>query len=356
MKISLIGSFFCIMGSLAAFSLEFEEEEELAIAEEEKAKEDKKNIIAEVEPTFYMDVEEDDDDPCEEYPYCIGPYRVYLSHIEGKGIGYKTGYSSLGVFLGFGELADSSVSTFEPFIDIRTHFLNNGHFAANVGGGLRQINYCEYIWGLNAYYDWRHGKHGNFQQFGLGFEVMREHLSFRANVYLPTGKKVRSSKPHLFTGYDGGYTVTCKKQERAGKGVDGEFGFFTAGFCEGFSFYLGLGPYFFKRHGREVEKHDGKVGRHNNRDVVGGMGRIILQGWEYVGLEGRIFYDRVDKCIGQVKLSLSFPFARREREQILRRSQGCCCEDVIQFKELAIQPVLRNEIIFLENYLHCRTN
>lgn len=335
MKVSMIGSFFCIMGSLAAFSLEFDEE--FAIAEEKQA-----ILSAKEEEEGLCFLEEDDAcDPCEEYPYCIGPYRMYLSHIEGKGVGYKTGYSTLGVFLGFGELAESSVSTFEPFVDVRAHFLNDGHFAANVGGGLRQIDYCEYIWGINAYYDWRHGKYGNFQQLGLGFEVLREHLSFRANIYLPVRKRIQSSKPHVFSGYQGGYVVTCRKEERAGRGVDGEFGFFTGSFCGGFSFYFGLGPYFFERRGR---------------DVVGGMGRVLLQAWDYLGVEGRLFYDKIDRTIAQIKVALSFPFARRERNQILRKSKGCCCEDVMGLKEVAVQPVLRNEMIFLDKSAHCSTH
>src|SRR3974390_1481326 len=57
------------------------------------------------------------------------PHRIDIKHIEGKGIGYNQGYTSLdGLFT-------SMWNDFIPFVDLRAHVFNNGRWAANAGLG-----------------------------------------------------------------------------------------------------------------------------------------------------------------------------------------------------------------------------
>lgn len=332
MLTSIMNNFFLISGVFASTP-----EQELPFVE--TGKNEGEICYAEVDDDPFFSCIEVDDDPCEEYPYCVEPYRIYLSHIEAKGIGYKKGYSTLGLFLGFGEMQDVSNSKLEPFLDVKSHLFNDGRFAGNLGLGIRKIDYCDCVWGINAYYDWRHGRFGHYQQVGGGFEVLQKHLSFRANIYWPVGKRVHySSKSSVFSGYDGGYELTCRQVEKAGRGADAEFGYFMGRYSEGVGLYAGIGPYFFERH---------------TKDVVGGMGRIIFQGYEFLALEGRFSYDRVNHGIAQIRITLSYPFGERDRSQLVRRSRDCYCEDIGRFKEIALQPTLRNEIIFLNKRYQC---
>lgn len=284
----------------------------------------------------YYDYPEDppEVDYFEEHVYYLAPYRLFLSHLEGEGLGTNTGYSTLGGFFALGGFASSSSSQFEPFVDVRGHVLNDGRLAANVGAGTRYINYFQYIWGLNLYYDWRHGQHGHYQQAAGGLELLGKHWGLRANVYWPVGSKAHFSEPTIFSDYLGGFVVVCKEREQALKGVDAEVGFYSRIGSPGFNIYAGIGQYYYRRF--------------CSKDILGGKARLILQGWDYLSLEGNYYYDRINHSIVTGKITLAFPFGNRPRSQIVRWTEGPFYEDVSQFKEIAYQPLLRNEMIYLE--------
>ncbi len=62
---------------------------------------------------------------------CIA--TISSSHIEGRGIGYTEGYTTLeGLLFPF-----TSQETVFPLLDLRGHVFNNGESAANAGIGLR---------------------------------------------------------------------------------------------------------------------------------------------------------------------------------------------------------------------------
>jgi Inverse autotransporter, beta-domain len=304
----------CLIDSIADMEIE-EQQEERAVA-------------SEADPIDYC---------CNEYTYCIAPYRMYLSHTERGGIGYTKGYSTLGAFFNLAEFVSCWVPELEPFGDIRGHLFNDGHLAANIGVGARYINYCEAIWGASLYYDWRRGFAGNYHQVGLGFELLGKHWNLRSNLYFPTGNKQRySSRPTVFADYLDGYVVTCARGQHALKGIDAELGYFRTiedCYCSKFSVYSGLGQYVYHRSCA--------------KNIVGVMGRVIFQGWDFLTLEGRFNYDPVTKGNIQGKLTFTFPFGVRSRRQVVQNDNDCCYEDVCQFKEIAALPVLRNEVIFL---------
>ena len=59
----------------------------------------------------------------------------YISHMAGKGVGYKTGYSTVGLFVG---LLPNQFSALQPFLELRGHYFNDGRDrAANIGLGSR---------------------------------------------------------------------------------------------------------------------------------------------------------------------------------------------------------------------------
>lgn len=71
-----------------------------------------------------------------------------LSHIEGRGIGYKRGYTTLEAFYMPTWFNEDFMYT---FIDLRGHGMNNGKLAANggIGGALplrfRLDTWCKYL-------------------------------------------------------------------------------------------------------------------------------------------------------------------------------------------------------------------
>ena len=71
--------------------------------------------------------------------------RITARHIEGRGVGYTQGYSTLEMFLAPPASVDKS---FLPFLDLRGHIFNKGKPAANAGFGLRFIG--NHIFGINA--------------------------------------------------------------------------------------------------------------------------------------------------------------------------------------------------------------
>ena len=59
---------------------------------------------------------------------------IYFKHIEGKGYGYKEGYSTVGAFI----TPYSTFSNLLPFLDLRGHVFNSTwKFAANAGVGFK---------------------------------------------------------------------------------------------------------------------------------------------------------------------------------------------------------------------------
>ena len=91
--------------------------------------------------------------------------RATVRHIEGKGIGYNQGYTTLEGFFA----PDPEKIAVMPFFDLRGHVFDNGKLAANGGLGARWRWGCR-AYGVNAYYDYRDDRRG-FNQVGVGLET-----------------------------------------------------------------------------------------------------------------------------------------------------------------------------------------
>ena len=113
-------------------------------------------------------------------------FDMILGHIEGKGVGFNTGYTKAELVA----YKDASYGYLKPFIDARGAFFNNGTYDVGAGIGLRYTisDFCRDI-GANVYYDYLHLHHANFNQIGIGFDTTGEYWDLRINGYIPFGQR-----------------------------------------------------------------------------------------------------------------------------------------------------------------------
>lgn len=250
--------------------------------------------------------------------------RTSIRHIEGGGIGYNHGYTTLeGFFAPNPEQMDLI-----PFLDVRGHIFDNGEWAANTGLGLRRV-VDNRIYGLNIYYDYRETKRSNFNQIGLGAESLGTCWDFRLNGYLPVGRKVDSPFGSDFGGFSGHYLLLRQKCHFAMKGVDAEAGYHLGHFRY-FDLYAAAGPYYYT----------GKKGR----DAWGGKGRLAAIFKRLLTLELSDSYDRLFHNNFQGQVTLTLPFGNRSR---IQHDDECYCSISDALLCRMIQPVGREEIIVI---------
>ena len=265
---------------------------------------------------------------CEPSPH---PERVTLRHIEGKGIGYNQGYTTLEGFFTAPGLMDT---VWFPFVDLRGHLFNDGKSAANVGVGLRYLT-ASHVWGINSYFDYRNTHRHHYNQYGLGLECLGRVFDFRINGYFPFGKQQSSYYKTGFSHFTGHNMILSRRREISFKGVNAEVGAHTK-LAKNFSLYSAAGPYF--------------IG-HGSRNAWGGEIRLALDITEYFRIEGNASYDRIFKGIGQGQISLNLPFGPRKtlhRRQPDRCSSPNSCSKELMLRRRALQRVDRDEIIVVE--------
>ena len=257
------------------------------------------------------------DEPCGSTPK---PMRVTTRHIEGNGIGYNKGYTTIEGFF-----APYKVGNWTPFLDVRGHVLNDGQLAANAGLGARYLTDSR-IWGMNTYYDYRNSNHQHYNQVALGLESLGKIWDFRVNGYLPVGDKTSSSYDWDFDKYVG-YNILLKgKREFAMKGLSSEAGFHIDHFKK-LPIYFAAGPYYLEGKGK---------------NVWGGQLRGALDLAENIRLEGNTSYDNVFKWVGQGQVSLIIPFGHKKK---VNQTKDRSCSTALALEKRALQKVDRFEII-----------
>src|SRR5689334_16742398 len=113
--------------------------------------------------------------------------NITFKHREHNGVGYTDGFSTAAAFLALNRWDDSWL----PFIDLRAHIFNDGHFAGNAGIGCR-VKTSHWVFGGNAYYDCRDASRLPFlHQISGGFEALCKLLELRVNGYAPVGNSKR---------------------------------------------------------------------------------------------------------------------------------------------------------------------
>ena len=264
---------------------------------------------------------------------------VYFKHIEGKGYGYKEGYSTVGAFI----TPYSNFSNILPFLDLRGHVFNsNWKFAANAGAGFKWLTDSLFVFGAAAYYDYRQTHKNHYNQVGLSFEFLCNRWEVRANGYLPVGEKTHSKTLsetvsyafEKFAGHSLFYTTTYdihRKVEFAMKGVDGEVGFHLMKPKEFYTLYLGVGPYYFHSpHG--LKKH-----------AFGGQARVQARITPYLTLQISDSWDNLFHNNFQGEISVNIPFGGK----ILKKNAcfDTSCREILSMEARMVQPMHRNEII-----------
>ncbi len=244
-------------------------------------------------------------DPPEEQtcPHSKRPNRVTIRHIEANGIGYNQGYTTLEGFFSpiypWGKGED-----WVPFVDLRGHVFNNGRLAANAGLGLRYIS--NYVYGINAYYDYRDTYRQHYNQVAAGLEALGEIWDFRINGYLPVGRK-NSRFYHT-------------QKEASLKGANAEVGYHIDHFKD-IPFYFAGGPYYL--HGK-------------GKTAWGGQLRARIDFFDYLTLEGNVSYDHLFHWVGQGQASVNIPFGSR---------RNVCSPQSRTLSTRALQRIDRFEII-----------
>jgi len=251
-------------------------------------------------------------------------YRAGLRHIEGGGIGYNEGYTTLEMFLS----RDPSQWEITPFLDVRGHVFNNGKWAANAGVGLRAL-WGDQVLGINTYYDYRKASRLNSNQVGVGFEALGNLFDFRINGYLPVGKSISTPFDTTFGGFFENYMLLSQKYQYAMRGVNAEVGCHFRKTAL-FDLYAAAGPYCFK----------GEMGS----STWGGKARVAATFRDILTLEISDSYDRAFHNKFQGQISLNYFFGPKSKVQREART----CRAVNTLNERMLQPVNRQEIIVID--------
>lgn len=253
-------------------------------------------------------------------------YRLNLSHIESKGIGYNQGYSTLAGFFTI------EWDHFIPFFDIKGHVFNDGKWAGNAGIGTRYIfapSNC--MFGANVYYDYRKTKHLHYNQVGIGLETFLEHWEFRANGYLPIGKKAKTVSNTLtsisFKSFSGNTILInenySKINESSMRGFNTEIGIHPCHFHKDYDLFLAAGGYYFNAD--------------NGQTTWGGKLRAKATITPYIFVELSNSYDHLFHHRFQGSLALSIPLGKKS-SCLQKSTRPFLCWR-------ALLPVERQEII-----------
>lgn len=265
----------------------------------------------------------------------LGPAtRGSISTRQGNGIGYKDGYSSIGLFL-----TPNWNKWFQPFLDTRGHILNNGHFASNVGIGARLYTHVDWAFGANLYYDFRSEKSLAPHQLGAGLEALSKKIDVRFNGYFPVADTQRRG-PARIDHVAGNEIIVSRRYSASYSAIQLEMGLPIRGFFEPVDLYLAFGPYYLFRK---------RVHEFNFGNSAGGELRANIRILDGLDIGGHFAYDRLFHGTYNGYVRLSFPFGPATMKYKKRRWKekftGHACLDLASTQRLLIQDVERHEII-----------
>jgi Inverse autotransporter, beta-domain len=264
---------------------------------------------------------------------------INARHIEGGGIGYNQGYTSLEGFVSYRKC------NIIPFLDLRAHVTNDGKFDANAGVGFRYLSGCR-SYGFNAYYDYRTTSHHHYNQVGIGLETLGENWDLLVNGYIPVGdrkssyydqccsRSVCKGEP-AFSHFSGHNIILgsdlCisefekKKIQFSMAGIDALVRF---PFWKGDESFLSgaIGPYYYNGY---YDKY-----------AVGGKLRISFDWREYVGLRLYASYDNLFHTRVQGEIVLSCPLGPKKEKRN--------CPHFFNHK--LVEEVERAEIIVVDSH------
>lgn len=267
--------------------------------------------------------------------------RISLSHVEGTGLGYSIGYSSLDLFVS--SYVKQGLVT---FLDLRGHVFNNGKYAANTGLGVRYLNECfRQVWGVNVVYDYLQNTRRSYHQVGAGLEMIGETWDFHVNGYVPVGDKktniyrfhygffeaFREEKPSKFK------LGLRAREQLALNGVDALFGYRFC--CAPYvNLHISAGPYYYW--GRTAKTENAFAPKYES--AIGGRLIADLYFTRYVNVTGIVTYDSIFNLRGQAMITLNLPF------DLICGNWGIGCPSC-SLRDRLFDPIERNEIIVVDS-------
>ncbi len=309
-------------------------EEEVVDVEEEDVQPYSLDEIAD-EEDFYEDslsMNEDDQSSVERPSEgCLSPnhkMHVGLRHIEARGVGYHSGYTTLE---GFG-IYDRN-NHFMPFLDLRGHVFDNGKFAGNIGIGERTALFSiSHLLGIYCYYDVRQETHGfTVNQISPGIELVGSRMEYRLNGYFPVARKNSHKYDTSFDKFHDNNIIIKRKQKKALTGGDAEIGVHMTQSTK-YDLYGAAGTYYFSA---------------SDTSSWGGKARLMGRYKEYVTLEASYSYDRLFHSIVQGTVAFNLPFGGK----LKRRDKNCEDKNSLWFSRAAFAPQ-RFEIPVVKKVTH----
>lgn len=248
--------------------------------------------------------------------------RISIRHIENKGIGYNTGYTTLEAFLA----PPTDLGDVMPFVDLRGHVFDDGHWAANGGVGLRSL-WKNRVYGGYVYYDYRDTKRSGYNQVSFGLETLGTFWDLRFNGYAVIGNRESGPYDTQFGYFSGNAIYYTQKFQYALSGGNAEVGFYPLKMKDAI-LYTGAGPYYLK----------GSM----ETAVWGGRARAKVMWKDYVGAELSYSYDHRFKNIVQGQVFLSYPLGPKGK--VKKNKEGCSTDGYLLCQRM-IEPVAKSEII-----------
>jgi len=263
----------------------------------------------------------------------------WVSQTEGRIVGNRDGYTTLGLFA----LPEPYTNELVPFIDLRGHHFDCGRWAANAGiGGRYFICDWQLALGANVYYDYREIRHGQFQNVGVGLELLTERLNFRVNGYIPVGNNVGRNEISINDNFDGPFQIIRNRRYASLGGVDGEIEalLFQRG-C--FQLWGAAGAYYFQSHRRVFGHSD---------NLVGGEFRLEADINQYLTLEGMVTTDRIFNTRVQGRVVLNLPLDFSWWNNCCESSCGCCWLEMMYMRRPRRYEIIPGDThcCYLTNY------
>ncbi|NGX48115.1 MAG: hypothetical protein K1000chlam3_01504 [Chlamydiae bacterium] len=247
--------------------------------------------------------------------------RLSARHLEGTGVGFIRGYTSLDLFL-----SHCFFENFYPFLDLSGHYFNNAKWAANGGLGFRYLfEDCPFIFGMNAFYDYYKPRRHTYHQIGAGIEWLTSCWSFQINGYFPVSKRKHLIKEGFDT-FTGHQAIFERKHEFSFIGTDLEIGrTIYRNSC--FDIQGIVGGYYFS--GKE------------NKKAGGALLRVEANFSRFLTLNGQGSWDSFFKWRGSGELQFNLPFGPCPK---VRSRCFSCCDSIALERKLS-KKVRRFEIL-----------
>jgi hypothetical protein len=231
------------------------------------------------------------------------PKRIDINHIEGKGVGYFTGYTKTTIVLG----PDFKPGSFLPLVELCGTVFDDGKLAATAGLMLRYVpeRSCSVV-GFNIFYDFRQGNLGNYNQVSAGLEVLNKRWELHAKGLAPVGT-IMHTKGQLFDDYIGDFWAKRNTNEFAFYAFESSLGYYLIN-GKNVQLYAAAGPYYIH----------GKFGIQS----WGGKALLRPQFFDWFEMELSVSHDEVFGTIYQVNAILSIPLYNFS--STLKKKKGPC--------------------------------